>query len=240
MARRTPPGLPLRCRPPLDVHVRGAKSVRSNGAMHNGRVEGLETGMRLAFVIERHNYLRLFGPVIDRALARGWEVECWSNVAERPKGSGRQERRRAGPVFRHGTPRWRSYRADADLDPWKREAGPDAIIALEPPPSAMRSHGRWLGLQRGRDGGRLPASPPVGFRRGAPGADQVSGEVRRSRRRQGVRPRARSCRDAAMSDDRRHHMAMPPLTLFGRPTTRNRHRSAEGRDAGHRPTHWYA
>ena len=29
--------------------------------------------MRLGFVIERKNYYRLFGPIIDRALARGVE-----------------------------------------------------------------------------------------------------------------------------------------------------------------------
>jgi len=30
--------------------------------------------MRVAFLIERRNYYRLFGPIVDRALERGWET----------------------------------------------------------------------------------------------------------------------------------------------------------------------
>ena len=33
--------------------------------------------MRVAFLLERPNYYRLFGPIVDRALERAWETECW-------------------------------------------------------------------------------------------------------------------------------------------------------------------
>lgn len=33
--------------------------------------------MKAAFVINRSPAYRLYSPIIDAALARGWEVECW-------------------------------------------------------------------------------------------------------------------------------------------------------------------
>lgn len=33
--------------------------------------------MKLAFIAHRANYLKHYGPIIDAALRRGWQVECW-------------------------------------------------------------------------------------------------------------------------------------------------------------------
>jgi hypothetical protein len=33
--------------------------------------------MKLAFIAHRANYLKHYGPIIDAALGRGWQVECW-------------------------------------------------------------------------------------------------------------------------------------------------------------------
>lgn len=35
--------------------------------------------MKIVFIAHRANYLKHYGPVIDAALARGWDVECWLN-----------------------------------------------------------------------------------------------------------------------------------------------------------------
>src|SRR5262249_26638354 len=112
--------------------------------------------MRLAFVIERQNYYRLLGPVIDRALARGWEVDCWQPAEEALKGSPALERRDAGPVYRHGRPRRRDYRGGSGLGQPLAPSGPDALVALPPPPG-VRPDGRtrWLALQYQLDIGAL-------------------------------------------------------------------------------------
>ena len=52
--------------------------------------------MRVAFLIRRDNHYRLLGPAIDRALARGWDVECWHAVDEGLKGARALERRNSG------------------------------------------------------------------------------------------------------------------------------------------------
>lgn len=37
--------------------------------------------MKIAFIAHRANYLKHYGPVIDAALNRGWQVECWLQQA---------------------------------------------------------------------------------------------------------------------------------------------------------------
>jgi hypothetical protein len=112
--------------------------------------------MRIAFLIQRRNYYRLLGPVIERALARGWQTECWEAGAEALKGRPALERREASTVFRHGRPLIRTYR-DADLSRSLSEAAPDAMITLRPPSSvaAGPARVRWLALQYTLDLGGL-------------------------------------------------------------------------------------
>ncbi len=87
--------------------------------------------MRIAFLVDRPNQYRLFGPVIDQALARGWHVECWHDE-RRP---GHFQKSSAGtmteqpPRFAHGRPEVQPYAASAVLD--DRLGGPtDAIVSV--------------------------------------------------------------------------------------------------------------
>ena len=71
--------------------------------------------MRIGFVIERKNYYRLFGPIIERALARGWQVDCWHDLSQLRSGPKGLEFPDPGavPSFRHGQPTVRPYRGEA-------------------------------------------------------------------------------------------------------------------------------
>jgi hypothetical protein len=103
--------------------------------------------MRLAFVIRRDNHYRLLGPAIDRALARGWDVECWHSADEGLKGARTLEQRERGPSFRRGRPRRREFGAGG-VGGLAREVSPDVAITMYPPPGLARGGGvRWLGLQ---------------------------------------------------------------------------------------------
>jgi hypothetical protein len=54
--------------------------------------------LKVAFLMQRRNYYRVLGPVVDRALALGWDTECWDVDRETFKGSRAFERRVALPV----------------------------------------------------------------------------------------------------------------------------------------------
>lgn len=103
--------------------------------------------MRVAFVIRRDNHYRLLGPAIERALGRGWDVECWHSAAEGLKGDRTLEQRQRGPTFRRGRPRRREFGADG-IAPLIAAGAPDVGITMYPPPG-LTPGGRvqWLGLQ---------------------------------------------------------------------------------------------
>ena len=104
--------------------------------------------MRVAFLIRRDNHYRLLGPAIDRALARGWDVECWHAVDEGLKGARALERRQAGPAFRSGRPRLREFRVDEMELVHFGEADDDAA-------AAQRRRHRRVVHRRGRPAARL-------------------------------------------------------------------------------------
>jgi hypothetical protein len=103
--------------------------------------------MRLAFLIRRPNHYRLLGPVVDRALARGWDVECWEADGEL-KGGRALERRDAPPAYRHGAPGIRRYVEASGPQHVLSEARPDVLVSLHRP-KGMKPEGptRWLGAQ---------------------------------------------------------------------------------------------
>ena len=109
--------------------------------------------MRLAVLVLRKNYYRLLGPVVEEALRRGHDVECWhdwSGPRRGPKGSEFPDR---APAFRSGTPRVRDHRGAADLaERWRRDP-PEAVISIDPPDGALRAatKARWLWLQYAAD-----------------------------------------------------------------------------------------
>src|SRR5206468_10444109 len=102
--------------------------------------EGLRRGgrrkdraMRVAFLIERRNYYRLFGPIVDRALERGWETECWQDWGQPRTGPKGSEFPDAVPTFRHGWPRVRTYRGSGELVALLAATPPDVVIAMRRP-----------------------------------------------------------------------------------------------------------
>lgn len=100
--------------------------------------------MRLGVLIERRNQYRLLGPVVDAALARGWDTECWHDVGH-PRGF---DFPGAMPAFRHGTPRLREYRGVTGLAARLAATPPDAVIAFRRPVELHASgSARWFGLQ---------------------------------------------------------------------------------------------
>jgi hypothetical protein len=104
--------------------------------------------MRLAFLVRRDNHYRLLGPVVDRALARGWEAECWQASGEMLKGRRALERRDAAPVFRHGSPRVRQYAAEGGAARLLADVRPDVLVSLHRPAGLEPDgHARWLGVQ---------------------------------------------------------------------------------------------
>lgn len=44
--------------------------------------------MKIAFLMQRRNYYRVLGPVVDRALTLGWDTECWDVDRETFRGPG--------------------------------------------------------------------------------------------------------------------------------------------------------
>ena len=87
--------------------------------------------MKVAILIPRDAQYKLFAPVIEAALARGWEVECWhdySQLRDGPKGY-QFPATEAVPPFRCGTPRVRTYQGTRELATWLAEMRADVVIS---------------------------------------------------------------------------------------------------------------
>lgn len=88
--------------------------------------------MKLAFIAHRSNYLKHYGPIIDAALGRGWEVECW---LQQTGGVGKQHLN-ITPEMVHKT--WdegvsiRSFEKREQAIELVNAHKPDAIISLHP------------------------------------------------------------------------------------------------------------
>ena len=102
--------------------------------------------LRLVFVVERKNYYRVMGPVVDAALRRGWTVECWHDWAQPRWGTKASEFPDAVPTFRWGAPKVVAYRGE-ELAPRLNAMAPDAVVALGRRPAALADRVRWIALQ---------------------------------------------------------------------------------------------
>ena len=62
--------------------------------------------MRLGLILERSNFFRVFGPVIEAAFERGWEVCCWYYESDSPSGvkDAYSPTNKDVPVFTNGSP----------------------------------------------------------------------------------------------------------------------------------------
>lgn len=103
--------------------------------------------LRLVVVIERKNYYRGFGPVVDAALRRGFRVECWHDHAQPRWGTKASEFPDWTPAFRHGAPAIVEYQGAADLVARLNANPPDAVISLGPPLDGRPARTKWIVLQ---------------------------------------------------------------------------------------------
>ena len=110
--------------------------------------------MKVGVVIERSNYYRLLGPVVDAALARGWEVVCLHDYAQ-PRGGFKGHlfpALTAMPRFRHGQPDAVTYDGPVAQPATIREQELDAVVSILPPPEGGKTRRgepspAWISLQ---------------------------------------------------------------------------------------------
>jgi hypothetical protein len=87
---------------------------------------------KIAFVAHRANYLKHYGPVIDAALARGWNVEAWLQEEQR----GGKAHLRISPEMLHSI--WQDrveilqFQTPDQVVGLAKQRRPDAIISLHP------------------------------------------------------------------------------------------------------------
>jgi len=123
---------------------------------------------RLGVVIDRKNYYRLLAPVVEAALARGWEVVCFHDYAQVRTGTKGAEFPdvSAVPAFRSGAPRVETYRGSDSLPEALDRAGVTLVVSLGLPPERLRvgaTPGRvgWVSLQYHGEIFSLLAPPAV-------------------------------------------------------------------------------
>ncbi|MCW5874826.1 MAG: hypothetical protein KIS88_09315 [Anaerolineales bacterium] len=86
--------------------------------------------MKVVFIAHRANYLKHYGPIIDAALGRGWDVECWLHDAY----LGEKEYLRITPTTI--TDHWgervvvRLFKQAGDVSQLNTRYKPDAVISL--------------------------------------------------------------------------------------------------------------
>jgi len=102
--------------------------------------------MRLVFIVERKNYYRVIGPVVDLALKRGWDVECWHDWSQPRWGTKATEFPDEVPTFRWGAPKMVAYGGEDELVAQLGARPPDAVVAITPRPAALTRTVRWVGL----------------------------------------------------------------------------------------------
>ena len=114
--------------------------------------------MRLAFVVHRPTDYKLFGSPIERALKRGWQVECWHDY-EQPREGPKHYRFPdvAGcPRFQHGQPDVLSYSSAATLAERVGRGETDAVVSTgtawsDTAGATLVNRPLWTCLQEGID-----------------------------------------------------------------------------------------
>ena len=122
--------------------------------------------MRIAFLVQRANFYRLYAPIVDEALRQGWDVECWHDYSQARHGQKGYNfpAVESAPRFVGGTPRFRTYQGVPDLRVLQHSA--DAVVSLSPrpfEPDASRSSVTWLMLQHALS--NFTGYGPDGFRK---------------------------------------------------------------------------
>jgi hypothetical protein len=90
--------------------------------------------MKVAFLITRIPEYRVYAEVIEAAMARGWEVECWHDHGQSRTGlKGYQfPSIESVPLFRNGRPRVRTYTGMSELRSWLADLRADVVVAGRP------------------------------------------------------------------------------------------------------------
>ncbi len=110
--------------------------------------------MKLAFLVVRKSYYMVYGALIDEALRRGWDVECWHDMAQARHGrKGYQfPDLDAVPSFRFGQPIVKTFIGPQALVQGLAAAGVSMVVSLQPSTFylgkvAKPSNLCWIGLQ---------------------------------------------------------------------------------------------
>ena len=90
--------------------------------------------MRLAFLVQRANFYRLYAPIVDEALRQDWDVECWHDYSQARHGQKGYNfpAVESAPRFASGTPTFRTYQGLPDLRVLQDST--DAVVSLSPRP----------------------------------------------------------------------------------------------------------
>ena len=134
--------------------------------------------MKIAFLVQRANFYRLYAPIVDEALRQGWDVECWHDYSQARHGQKGYNFPgvESAPRFVSGTPRFRTYQALPELRGLQNST--DAVVSLSPrpfEPDASRSSVTWFMLQHALQGWCPPL--PVLRRMGVRTAAEIHQEI---------------------------------------------------------------
>lgn len=90
--------------------------------------------MRLAFLVQRANFYRLYAPIVDEAMRRGWDVECWHDYSQARHGQKGYNfpALESAPRFVHGTPGFRTYQGSSELRVFLQQGRTDTVVSLNP------------------------------------------------------------------------------------------------------------
>jgi hypothetical protein len=123
--------------------------------------------MKIAFLIERSPYYKLFGPIIDEALQRGWQVDVWHDYASPRRGLKGYQFPSVDniPTFANGVPRVRQYESGEQLRQLAATSGVEAIVGLRPkatrfPSGPLETDFKYVMLHSGGPDGFLVGTLP--------------------------------------------------------------------------------
>jgi len=100
--------------------------------------------MKIAFLVERITHYKLYAPIIEEALARRYDVECWHDYGQPRVGQKGYQfpSRDSAPEFRNGSVRVLAYEGQASLAGVLMDEHPDWLLCLTVPSVLRGSGGR--------------------------------------------------------------------------------------------------
>lgn len=98
--------------------------------------------MKIVVPIYRFNWYRTLAPVVDEALRRGYDVECWHNESSANFSSNRPSAEKM-PRFSHGSPSVSTYESEDELQDKVLRCDADAIVSIDLPLDAWLEQPGW-------------------------------------------------------------------------------------------------